>query len=332
MTPRPPAAVFSPYANYSRAEWARLRDETPMPLSEAEIENLSGLTERVSEEEVVDIYLPLSQLLNFYVEASQELHGETEKFLGKGECKVPFIVGLAGSVAAGKSTTARVLQALLASETASTVESLTKVLRTGKTGDAMPASLTNLVKRCAEINAGAFGRATAWRQQADLAAKVKALAAARPKALAVDAAIAPYDWAVAIALPVVRDSTDATAVQRAVTVITAVRDGYLKLKAPAGPQRALAINTQLFAAAARQKAHRDSAAWTQTGILDTIARFTFDKNAKDGLGTKNATGGGKQSTISLLGRDEVALDGPVSGGLAIRLEVDPGLGAGEENP
>ena len=85
-----------------------------MPLNEAELENLSGLTERVSEEEVVDIYLPLSQLLNFYVEASQGLHGETEKFLGKGERKVPFIVGLAGSVAAGKSTTARVLQALLA--------------------------------------------------------------------------------------------------------------------------------------------------------------------------------------------------------------------------
>ena len=85
-----------------------------MPLNEAELENLSGLTERVSEEEVVDIYLPLSQLLNFYVEASQGLHGETENFLGKGEGKVPFIVGLAGSVAAGKSTTARVLQALLA--------------------------------------------------------------------------------------------------------------------------------------------------------------------------------------------------------------------------
>ena len=114
MTPRPPAAAFSPYATYSRAEWARLRDETPMPLNEAELENLSGLTERVSVEEVVDIYLPLSQLLNFYVEASQGLHGETEKFLGKGEGKVPFIVGLAGSVAAGKSTTARVLQALLA--------------------------------------------------------------------------------------------------------------------------------------------------------------------------------------------------------------------------
>lgn len=113
MTPRSKAA-FSPYANYSRAEWARLRDETPMPLNEAELENLSGLIERVSVDEVVDIYLPLSQLLNFYVEASQELHGETEKFLRKGNGKVPFIIGLAGSVAAGKSTTARVLQALLA--------------------------------------------------------------------------------------------------------------------------------------------------------------------------------------------------------------------------
>jgi len=105
---------FSPYAVYSRAEWARLRADTPMTLSEADLENLSGLTERVSSEEVVDIYLPLSRLLNLYVEASQGLHGETENFLRKGDHKMPFIIGLAGSVAAGKSTTARVLQALLA--------------------------------------------------------------------------------------------------------------------------------------------------------------------------------------------------------------------------
>ena len=113
MNPRPTVA-FSPYALYSRAEWARLRADTPMTLSEADLENLSGLTERVSSEEVVDIYLPLSRLLNLYVEASQGLHGETENFLRKGDHKMPFIVGLAGSVAAGKSTTARVLQALLA--------------------------------------------------------------------------------------------------------------------------------------------------------------------------------------------------------------------------
>lgn len=113
MNPRPTVA-YSPYATYSRAEWARLRADTPMTLSEADLENLSGLTERVSTEEVVDIYLPLSRLLNLYVEASQGLHGETENFLRKGNGKVPFIIGLAGSVAAGKSTTARVLQALLA--------------------------------------------------------------------------------------------------------------------------------------------------------------------------------------------------------------------------
>ena len=113
MNPRPSVA-FSPYATYSREDWARLRADTPMTLSEADLENLSGLTERVSTDEVVDIYLPLSRLLNLYVEASQGLHGDTERFLRKGDGKMPFVIGLAGSVAAGKSTTARVLQALLA--------------------------------------------------------------------------------------------------------------------------------------------------------------------------------------------------------------------------
>jgi type I pantothenate kinase len=106
--------AFSPYTLYLREEWARLRADTPMSLSEAELENLSGLTEKISTEEVVEVYLPLSRLLNFYVEAAQGLHGATQGFLRKGDGKVPFILGLAGSVAAGKSTTARVLRALLA--------------------------------------------------------------------------------------------------------------------------------------------------------------------------------------------------------------------------
>jgi type I pantothenate kinase len=113
MNPRPTVA-FSPYAVYLREEWAQLRADTPMPLTEAELDNLASLTERVSSQEVVEIYLPLSRLLNLYVEATQGLHGATEQFLRKGDGKMPFIVGLAGSVAAGKSTTARVLKALLA--------------------------------------------------------------------------------------------------------------------------------------------------------------------------------------------------------------------------
>jgi len=113
MNPRATIA-FSPYALYSREEWAGLRADTPMPLGEAELDNLSSLTERVSSQEVVEIYLPLSRLLNLYVEAAQGLHGATESFLRKGNGKMPFIIGLAGSVAVGKSTTGRVLQALLA--------------------------------------------------------------------------------------------------------------------------------------------------------------------------------------------------------------------------
>jgi type I pantothenate kinase len=113
MSPRPTVA-FSPYAVYSRDDWARLRADTPMPLNEAELENLGGLTERVSTDEVVEIYLPLSRLLNLYVEAAQGLHAATTGFLRKADGKMPFIIGLAGSVAVGKSTTARVLQALLA--------------------------------------------------------------------------------------------------------------------------------------------------------------------------------------------------------------------------
>ncbi len=113
MTARPTVA-FSPYTIYSREEWAALRADTPMPLNQAELDNLSSLTERVSTDEVVEVYLPLSRLLNLYVESTQELHGSTTNFLRKADGKMPFIIGLAGSVSAGKSTTARVLQALLA--------------------------------------------------------------------------------------------------------------------------------------------------------------------------------------------------------------------------
>ncbi|MFP3921645.1 MAG: type I pantothenate kinase [Dichotomicrobium sp.] len=107
------ASPISPYLTFDKKEWAELRAETPMTLDAEDLERLSGVIERVSEQEVIEIYLPLSRLLNFYVGASQALHAATSRFLGQSENKTPFIIGIAGSVAAGKSTTARVLQALL---------------------------------------------------------------------------------------------------------------------------------------------------------------------------------------------------------------------------
>src|SRR5688572_21721290 len=104
---------LSRYVEFTRAEWARLRDTTPLPLSEAQLRPLAGVNERVSIGEVTDIYLPLSRLLNLHVAATQKLHAATSTFLGTRGAKVPYVIGLAGSVAVGKSTTSRILQALL---------------------------------------------------------------------------------------------------------------------------------------------------------------------------------------------------------------------------
>jgi type I pantothenate kinase len=113
MTKRDPPEL-SPYTAYSKAQWAKLRADTPMTLSSEDLTNLSGVTEQLSVDEVRDVYLPLSRLLNLYVAAAQALHAASREFLGNNDGKMPFIIGLAGSVAVGKSTTARVLQALLA--------------------------------------------------------------------------------------------------------------------------------------------------------------------------------------------------------------------------
>ena len=102
------------FVEFNRAQWARLRASTPLPLSEAQLSGLVGLNERVSLDEVADVYLPLSRLLNLYVGATQTLHDATATFLGSTARRVPFVIGLAGSVAVGKSTTSRILQALLA--------------------------------------------------------------------------------------------------------------------------------------------------------------------------------------------------------------------------
>lgn len=107
--------MLSPYRSFTREEWAALRADTPMTLSEAEIRSLQSMNDPVSVEEVQKIYLPLSRLLSLYVAATQGLYKATERFLQADQNgKVPYIIGLAGSVAVGKSTTARLLKELLA--------------------------------------------------------------------------------------------------------------------------------------------------------------------------------------------------------------------------
>ena len=103
----------SPYIRFSRDEWAELRADTPMTLNEEDLADLQGINVSLSMSEVEHIYLPLSRLLNLYVRAMQELYQVTATFLGHPHGRVPYVIGLAGSVAVGKSTTARVLQALL---------------------------------------------------------------------------------------------------------------------------------------------------------------------------------------------------------------------------
>jgi type I pantothenate kinase len=104
---------LSPYRVFTRAEWAALRHDTPMTLSPAEVAQVRSLNDRLDMAEVEEIYLPLSRLLSLYVAATQRLFHAQQHFLGTADAKMPYIIGVAGSVAVGKSTTARVLQALL---------------------------------------------------------------------------------------------------------------------------------------------------------------------------------------------------------------------------
>jgi type I pantothenate kinase len=112
--PPPNPERFSPYQTFTREAWSHLKIDTALTLSESELEKLKGTNERVSIDEVVDIYLPLCRLLNLHVAATLDLYRASNEFLGTSAAKVPYVIGLAGSVAVGKSTTARILQALLA--------------------------------------------------------------------------------------------------------------------------------------------------------------------------------------------------------------------------
>ena len=104
---------MTPYLQFNRHQWAALRDSVPMTLTEEEITRLKGINEDLSLEEVAEIYLPLSRLLNFYISSNLRRQAVLEQFLGTNGQRIPYIISIAGSVAVGKSTTARVLQALL---------------------------------------------------------------------------------------------------------------------------------------------------------------------------------------------------------------------------
>ncbi len=107
------ANSLSPHRVFTRAEWAGLRADTPLTLTEEDLSRLHSINEPISLDDVVEIYLPLSRLLSLYVRATQGLYEATRTFLGSLDGKTPYVIGLAGSVAVGKSTTARVLKALL---------------------------------------------------------------------------------------------------------------------------------------------------------------------------------------------------------------------------
>lgn len=103
----------SPFVELDRADWSELAESTTLPLKETEIVQLRGLGDPLDMREVEEVYLPLSRLLNLYVAGTKQLHRVTNEFLGERAQSTPFVIGVAGSVAVGKSTIARLLRELL---------------------------------------------------------------------------------------------------------------------------------------------------------------------------------------------------------------------------
>ncbi len=108
------AGEVSPFLYFSTAEWEKFKADTPLTLTENEVQRLRSLNDPVSLDEVQRIYLSLSRLLYSHVESAQSLFHQRQRFLNIDDNKTPFVIGIAGSVAVGKSTTARILKELLA--------------------------------------------------------------------------------------------------------------------------------------------------------------------------------------------------------------------------
>lgn len=113
MTTADPTKPLSPYREIDRAEWARLASGLDQPLSQNEVVEIRGLGDRLSLDEVRDVYMPLSRLLSLYATATKQLGAATSTFLQEDDATTPFVVGVAGSVAVGKSTIARLLRELM---------------------------------------------------------------------------------------------------------------------------------------------------------------------------------------------------------------------------
>ena len=104
---------LSPYVSIDRADWAELASHTQLPLTEDELKAVRGLGDVLDLQEVSEVYLPVSELLSLYAKGTQSLHGNTVEFFGERAARTPFIIGVAGSVAVGKSTVARLLRELM---------------------------------------------------------------------------------------------------------------------------------------------------------------------------------------------------------------------------